>query len=419
MRLRIRTSMVVLLFAALIAAGAALPGLLQRAQAQPASIDLRAGGNNVVYLGEELPVAAALGSAGVSVDAVWRFDAESQGWLLWNPALPASLQGFTALQTGRAYWVVSSATVTWPVTRAAGSLPESAQIRSGLTNVGYLGQTLPVVTALGDLSEAVSVIWSFSAASQQWLLWSSGLPASLQGFTELENGQAYWIVSSSNTTWTFPPPDGGAPAAVTVSLTASKDTTLYAESGDLGNGSGDYLFAGLNRRGEARRALLAFDVAASVPAGSTITSVRLQLEMTRTASGPATVSLHRTVSDWGEGAANAGGEEGGGGPAQPGDATWTHRFFATQLWSSAGGDFAANASASLPVGALGAYTWGSTEQLVSDVQLWLDDPSANFGWSIIGDENAAGASSKRFGSRSAAAESSRPVLIVEYVPVSP
>lgn len=191
-----------------------------------------------------------------------------------------------------------------------------------------------------------------------------------------------------------PPPDAG------VTLAPDRDNTLYENpAGALSNGAGQSLFAGLTNDTFVRRAILHFDLASSaIPAASTIDSVRLTLNMRRTIAGSRTVALHRVTADWGEAGSNAGGAEGMGAPAQPGDATWIHQFYDTDLWAAPGGDFAAAASASVPVGNVGPYTWGSTAQLVADVQGWLDNPASNLGWILIGDESAK-ATAKQFDSR--------------------
>ncbi len=199
-----------------------------------------------------------------------------------------------------------------------------------------------------------------------------------------------------------------AAAQITVELSPARDTTLF-EEGDLSNGAGDYLFSGPTNDGNDRRALIAFDIAAEVPAGATITEVELELEMTRTISGAETIGLHRLLADWGEAGSDAGGREGGGAPAESGDATWQHRFFSTETWSSAGGDFASSASATLQVAGNGSYTWESTPQLVADVQGWLDNPGDNHGWILV---LSSGGTAKRFNSRQNASDP--PVLKVEY-----
>jgi hypothetical protein len=149
-----------------------------------------------------------------------------------------------------------------------------------------------------------------------------------------------------------------------------------------------------------------------------VISVALTLHMSRTGlSAPTTtVEMHRALADWGEGTANANGNEGSGAPATTDDATWIHRFFDRSTWAHPGGDFAAQSSASQSVGEAGSYTWESTSQLVSDVQQWLENPASNFGWVIIGDESSS-STSKRFDTKENIDIGVRPHLAVTYQPV--
>ena len=134
--------------------------------------------------------------------------------------------------------------------------------------------------------------------------------------------------------------------ADTVSLEPSKDNTLFEDSnGTLSNGAGERLLSGRTGEPNNRRALVAFDFS-SIPAGSVITEVSLTLNASKVASSTAqTISLHRLLADWGEGSSNASGQEGRGADAATDDATWIHRFSATDFWASPGGDYNATASA--------------------------------------------------------------------------
>lgn len=203
-------------------------------------------------------------------------------------------------------------------------------------------------------------------------------------------------------------------AQVEIKITAGKDNTLYqSTTGSFSNGSGAGFFAGQNNHGEARRGLLHFDIAGNVPQGALIQSATLRLNMSRSLLGVYSVALHRVLADWGEGMSNATGEEGGGIAATTGDATWIHTFFNTQLWANAGGDFSAAASAAQTIADVGSYDWGSTPEMVADVQAWLDTPAENFGWLLLGNE-AANASAKRFDSRENPVLENRPVLTIIY-----
>ncbi|TPW11038.1 MAG: hypothetical protein FD129_1765, partial [bacterium] len=116
---------------------------------------------------------------------------------------------------------------------------------------------------------------------------------------------------------------------------------------------------------------------------------------------------------WGEGTSDANGTEANGTSATTNDATWLHRFYSTTFWSTAGGDFAAGASASTVVGADAFYSW-SGSGVVADLQAWIQSPSGNNGWVLIGNE-AAITTARRFASRSYAADPAfRPSLRISY-----
>jgi hypothetical protein len=205
----------------------------------------------------------------------------------------------------------------------------------------------------------------------------------------------------------------GSRAQNQVTLAPAKDNTLYFDAtGSLSDGGGQFLFAGETATAKARRGLLAFDLT-GIPAGSTIVSANLTLHMSRTIAGPEDVALYRATSNWGEGTSVALGDEGGGAPATTGDATWLHTFYNTSFWTTQGGDFAASASATASVDTVGFYTWGPTVALVADVQGWLDNPAANFGWVVLGNEHVSG-STKRFDSRQNLDPAVRPVLAISY-----
>jgi hypothetical protein len=203
-----------------------------------------------------------------------------------------------------------------------------------------------------------------------------------------------------------------------ININPIKDNTLYEydpAEGDMSNALGNHFFAGETAMGELRRGVLAFDIAGSIPSGSTILGVTLSLNMSRTGLDTSRiVELHKLLADWGEGTSVAPGEEGDGGPATTNDATWRHRFFDTIFWTTEGGDFSGTVSASQSVGAVGVYMWSSS-QMRADVQAWLDDPASNFGWLVLGDESEI-LTTKRFDTRESA---SPPVLTILYRPAGP
>jgi len=139
-------------------------------------------------------------------------------------------------------------------------------------------------------------------------------------------------------------------SAAEVVLNPVRDNSMYEEYTQNSNGAG-YMFTGRAGGGGIRRAFLRFDVAGSVPPGAQIDAAELQITVSRAATAdPLPASLHRVLADWGEAGSNAGERSGAGAAAQPGDATWTHRFYPTLTWLAAGADFAGAASSSTTIG---------------------------------------------------------------------
>jgi len=201
-----------------------------------------------------------------------------------------------------------------------------------------------------------------------------------------------------------------------VSLLPAKDNTLYQSGNGISNGLGAHFFTGRTGQLEPfsrRRAVIAFDIAGNIPPDSTVNGVTLRLFMSRSPTGTSMLTfLRRLDADWGEGTSNDSGGEGSGAPATAGDATWANTFFPNGFWNSLGGDFTAFPSGAAAVAGIGIYTW-SSDQMVADVQGWLDNPATNYGWILTGSESAS-RTAKRFDSKDNPIESRRPQLIVDF-----
>ena len=202
----------------------------------------------------------------------------------------------------------------------------------------------------------------------------------------------------------------------TKQLEPSKDATLIEDpKGSLSNSEGVTIFVGRTGQQELskRRGLIAFDFAGAIPPRSRILSVTLTMTLTISANGdrPSTINMYRVTRSWKEGASAAQG--GRGAEKQSGDATWIHSTFPSQRWSRPGGDYVRAVSARTEVKGTGVYTWNSTHKLVADVQSWVNSPSRNFGWILIGDESQA-ATAKVFQSSESSEATSRPQLTITF-----
>jgi hypothetical protein len=158
--------------------------------------------------------------------------------------------------------------------------------------------------------------------------------------------------------------------------------------------------------------VIAFDVASGAPAEATVDSVRLILVVSNSSqsAAPTVISFHRILADWGEGSSSATG--GTGAPAADGDATWLHTYYPDVFWSSPGGDFEPEASATQAVELEGTYSFTGAG-LAADVQEWLDNPASNHGWLLRGTEETP-STARRFESKESATPANRPSLVVDY-----
>jgi hypothetical protein len=212
-------------------------------------------------------------------------------------------------------------------------------------------------------------------------------------------------------------------------LNPSKDGSIYSEN-DATNGTGS-LFVG--RTGElvqasaVRRSLIYFDVS-SIPAGSTINSVSLQLTVAISANGvdgqdltPDLLSLHRISTNWGESASRGGGNNGA--TADPNDATWNFSRFGNSAWLNPGGDFESLPSGTVTLTRLPSndrftsYTITNQVGLVDDVQSWVNDGSSNFGWMMKYEDEIAIQKARGFWSRESTVVNERPTLTIEFTAV--
>ena len=198
-------------------------------------------------------------------------------------------------------------------------------------------------------------------------------------------------------------------------LTVIEDT--FINSGSPGNNAGatGWFDAGRDGVGGVRRGLLRFDLS-SIPAGATVTSATLQLTVVKVpANGPvnSTFDLFRLLASWNEGT-KAGS---GGAPATAGETTWNARILGTANWTAPGAESNAvtTASASTAVGSTdnAKYSWTGSG-LVADVQLYVNDPTQNFGWLLTSRAEGSARSVRGFASREGGANVG--TLAVVYTP---
>lgn len=213
--------------------------------------------------------------------------------------------------------------------------------------------------------------------------------------------------------------------AATTNLTTIADTTLSQNYPSNNFGGVSFVNSGTTQNLTRNRGLFKFLIEGAIPPHSKIRSADLILEVTKEPADGyafADFGLHRMLQPWGEGnkttptnSPNAGT----GSPATTNEATWFYRFaFTTNAWSSPGAgetnDYVENVSSVQTIYGLAdsPYTFRSTTQLVADVQFWLDNPQANFGWILVCEDEASGFTARRFASRED--PNFAPQLILDY-----
>lgn len=212
--------------------------------------------------------------------------------------------------------------------------------------------------------------------------------------------------------------------ADTVTLFPVADVTLIELRPTNSMGAGNFINSGTTQNGNTNRALLKFDVAAAIPAGSAITDVGLYVKVTKDpvdGYNPSFSSLRRMLRPWGEGTNPTPGiSPGFGSPAQPGDATWSHSFWPTNAWTVPGGlegvDYSAALSTTTTIeGERMEPYFFESGGAIADVQFWLDHPESNFGWMLKCEDELSRFTARRFGSRELEDFSDSPRLAIAYV----
>jgi hypothetical protein len=189
------------------------------------------------------------------------------------------------------------------------------------------------------------------------------------------------------------------PTIGALTLTPSMDTSI--SSGSPNPLGAQTILVGRRNNGTVDRGLLRFDFS-SLPARSRVERVRLRLTGIKAPQNPVPSDflLYRVLTSW------------------DASANWTSASAGT-LWAAPGGgpgdDYLAKASASAPYTA--ALEFGPNDDLLSDVRVWIANPSTNHGWMIQSSGEGIQQTARHFGSSESA---NPPRLFLDYsIPASP
>jgi DMSO/TMAO reductase YedYZ molybdopterin-dependent catalytic subunit len=387
----------------------------------------------VTYLAGGTPVTATF--TGVSI---WTLLTDAG--IVTDPAIKNDILNYYVLATGSdGYEAIFSLGELDPMFGGTGAPDLIAYLQDGMP-LGADGFARVVVP--GDdfggryVSNLVSLQVIDAVVPEPGSLWLFG--TSLLAMAVLRRrraiiGAGFILITAGPAAW----------ADVIVNIPALQDATLFGGSAANNSSSGPGMFVGSDGQSRPKRGLIEFDIPAYVPSDATITSAALKLYLGQVAGSgggssgdptPRTIRLFDVTTAW-AGSTNGTtgfpgpgfGGTGQGFPANIGDATWNYAKYNTLLWNTpgGGGDFVSTESADTVVGQSvdTAYSWGSTAQMLSDVQGWLDGTSLNYGWLLKNDSEALQTTFRAFYTREGAIEQGLPQyapdLVVSYVVPAP
>lgn len=191
-------------------------------------------------------------------------------------------------------------------------------------------------------------------------------------------------------------------AGQTTNLPPVADAAMRDTEPDNNFGMVTPLPVGVSKTGDPiNRALLKFDLS-PLPTNAVITAATLRLVVSRSGTSPADFDLDRMLTDWSETSV-----------------TWNNRSAGTP-WTAGGAeanvDYVSMGSATAVLNGAGSTNDFSSAGMISDVQSWLANPGANFGWILLAAGEPAG-TGKEIASREDAVNP--PLLIVQYGIPSP
>lgn len=203
----------------------------------------------------------------------------------------------------------------------------------------------------------------------------------------------------------------GVSRSGSLTITSDADTTLSENYPSNNFGGLKFFNSGTTQNHTRNRGLLHFDLAGALPVHSRIIQGNLTLEVRHVPSADyafADFGLYRMLRAWGEGKGTSptnSNNAGAGALALTNEATWYASFAYTPNWWSIPGaapihDFSPVASSSQTIYGIvdSPYTFAATPLLVSDLQGWLDQPEANFGWALVCQSEEVNFTARRFAS---------------------
>lgn len=170
------------------------------------SVQLRRGFNLVGWTGPATPIGDALAGVTGTVTSVFAWDANEQTFLQYRPGVPAALNMLTQLETGAGVWVLMEGAGSW-------TMADLREARSLFVdqNFNLVAWTGPDHTPIADAFDEVIVddlvaVYAWDAQAGRFRSYGPARLALLNDLTELNHGDAVWLLMSEFDLWNQPAP---------------------------------------------------------------------------------------------------------------------------------------------------------------------------------------------------------------------
>ncbi len=164
---------------------------------------LGAGWNLLTFTGADgTPVADVARGIGPALQSIWRFDAASQRWLVYQPGVPEAQQSLRVLRARDALFIKIAAggSVDWITIDALPSPggTRTVTLSTGWNSVGFSGAN-GALTAdlLAPIASVVRSVWLFDGANQRWVPFFPDGPARLNRFDTIDRLDGIFLYNPS------------------------------------------------------------------------------------------------------------------------------------------------------------------------------------------------------------------------------
>jgi thermitase len=155
----------------------------------PATLHLKAGWNNVLYVGPTRSVATGLKSIEGKYSSVYSWDPIRGTWSVFLRSQPVATD-LQLVQERSAYWIFMQADADLTMTPTGTDPPPQMTLAPGWNNLGLPAGTLPAI--LQSFSAPVSGLFAWDAGAIAWKGFFAGaaVPSDLNA---VDPGAAYWV----------------------------------------------------------------------------------------------------------------------------------------------------------------------------------------------------------------------------------